>query len=297
VFVKSTGGWRNTGPAATLVDSAAPTGGTSVSISKDTVVAGFGSGGPSVEDVFVKPAAGWSGTVSPAARLVPPGGSRTLINGVIAGRVIAAQTTSAQQPMGPVGVYIKPAAGWSGTVRSSARLLAKNAVTGFGLAVSSNTIFVSGRFVVYAFNKPKRGWSGAIKPSARLRATGGVTEAGTLVLVGNEVFSTPAHGWSGIVKPSATITAPFPPTDQTSSPTTLITTSVDIPASGCVTVCPAQAAAVIKPRGGWTGHLHRTTIVRTTTSTGILPAALSGPNLLLTGGANVLVYRVGATNN
>jgi hypothetical protein len=181
-------------------------------------------------------------------------------------------------------------------VRPSARLLAKGAVTAFGLAVSANTVFVSGRSVVYAFNKHKHGWSGTIKPSARLRATGDVTLVGTAVLVGNDIFAKPAHRWSGNMNPSATITAPFPPTDQTSEPGTLITTSVDTPASGCVTGCPAQLAAVVKPARGWVGQLHRTTIVKTTTSTGILPVALSGPNLFLTGGANIRVYRLGTTN-
>jgi hypothetical protein len=112
VFVEGVGAWRSTGPAATLVDPAAPAapaasaGGTGVSISNDTVLAGFGSAnGRSVEDVFVRPAGGWSGPVSPAARLAAPSGSQALINGAIAGHLIAAQTTSAQRPMGPVGVY------------------------------------------------------------------------------------------------------------------------------------------------------------------------------------------------
>ena len=298
VFAESVGGWRSTGPTASLLDPKAPGAGTGLSISKDTVVAGFGSSGArSVEDVFVKPSADWSGVVSPAARLVPPAGHRTLIDGVIAGRVIAAQTTDAQQPLGPVGVYVKPARGWSGTVRPRARLAARSAITGFGLAISSHTIFVSGRSVVYVFKEPMRGWSGTIKPSARLHATGGVSVAGTSVLVGYKVFSKPAHGWSGNVKPSATIAARFVPTDQASSPTTLITTSISTAASGCVTGCPAQVAAVTRPRHGWTGRLRKTTIVGTISHTEGLPVALSGANLFLTGGGDVRVYRLNGTSN
>jgi hypothetical protein len=125
VFTKSPGGWQSAGRVATLVDPDAPVGGTGLSISADTVVEGFGSpDARSVEDVFVKPTAGWSGAVSPAARLIASGSGQTLVNGVIAGRVIAAKTTSAQEPLGPVDVFVKPTAagrGRSAHVRVCAR--------------------------------------------------------------------------------------------------------------------------------------------------------------------------------
>jgi hypothetical protein len=292
VFVTPADGWRDAGPTATLADAAAPPGGTSVSISGGTVVAGLGTLGTSrVEDVFREPPGGWSGTVAPVARLRPPGGGHVLLGGVIAGRLIAAQTTDANRPFGPVGVYVRPDGGWSGIVRPRARLLAPTgAETGFGLAVTSRAIFVSGISGVYVFTKPKRGWSGTIRPSARLHASGRVSVAGNTVLVGATVFRRPARGWTGTVKPSATVGRGFP-TEQTSSPTALLTSDVAIPASGCVDGCTARVAATLKPRRGWTGHLRSTNIVRISSQTEQLPLALAGSNLFLTGGNDVRVYR------
>jgi hypothetical protein len=293
VFARAADGWQTGGPAATLADPNAPAAGTGLAMSRNVIVAGFGfAGAHSVEDVFVKPAAGWSGASGPAARLAPPSGRHTLVGGVIAGQIIAAQTTDAQQPMGPVGVYLEPTRGWSKTVRPSARLVPSGAATtGYGLAVSARAIFVSHRASVSVYTRPQRGWSGTIKPSARLRATGAVSTVGTAVLVGNELFAAPRRGWRATIRPAASITAPVP-SDQAGSATTIVTSSVSIFAGGCVSGCPAQAVAVIKPPHGWVGHLHRTAVVRTTSQTGRLPAALSGHDLFLTGGADVAVYRL-----
>jgi hypothetical protein len=158
-------------------------------------------------------------------------------------------------------------------------------------------IFVAGLSVVYVFREPTRGWSGAIKPSARLRARGLMSVAGTSVLIGDKVFSRPAHGWSGNVKPSATLTPSGIGTGQASSPATLVTTSVSVPASGCVTGCPAQAAAVTRPQQRWAGHLHTVRVVKMISDTGVLPAALAGPDLFLSGGDDVRVYRLSGTRN
>jgi hypothetical protein len=300
LWTASTSGWQSDAPAATLVDSGAPAGnasspGAGLSMSQNTILAGFGIATVnSVEDVFVRPASGWTGAIAPVARLAPPMGSAALLDGVIRGRVAAAQTTGTFQPLGPVGVYVEPPGGWSGTVAPGARLVVGggSTLTGYGLAISVHAIFVSGQGVTLVFTEPRRGWSGTIWPSARLSASGPVATAGTSVLVGNTLFPRPARGWSGTVKPSGSIASQFPPGAQIGSPGAIVASRIVPFASGCAGGCPINVDAVVKPARGWNGRLHPTTLVHALGEQETLPLALAGPDLVLSGGADVRVYRL-----
>ncbi len=142
------------------------------------------------------------------------------------------------------------------------------------------------------FTEPKRGWTGTITASAQLHALGAVSVAGRSVLVGNQLFTEPRHGWSGAIAPSATLRGQFAPTDEARSNALLVTASVEAAASGCLVPCPVPVRAISKPSTGWHGRAAGTPIVQTTSSTGLLPLALTGQDLFLTGGNSVLVYRL-----
>jgi hypothetical protein len=304
VWTAAPDGWDSGGPAATLVDAGAPAGasdssGVGLSMSRDTVLAGFGTAGvDSVEDVFVRSAGGWAGAVAPAARLAPPAGRSALLSGVIRGRLAVAQTTAPFQPLGPIAVYARPPGGWAGTVPPRARLVVAggSAVTGSGLAIGAHAIFVSGQGVVWVFAEPRRGWSGTIHPSARLRAPAGpMTMVGTSVLVGNTLFPRPTRGWSGTVKSSGSIATQFDAEDQAGSPGMIVSSRAIPVASGCAGGCPITIDAVIKPARGWRGRLHPTTLVHMVSERPSVPLALAGPDLFLSGGADVRVYGLTGT--
>ena len=303
VFTKSPAGWQGGGPAASLVDPATTEAPTGLSISSNTVVEGLhqAKGGSGIEDVFVEPVDGWSGAIAPAARLVAPQTNESLTDGVISGSVIAADVSPAQpyaQRLDAAAVYLKPARGWSGQVAPGARLaLPRSARTGSGLAISSNTIFVSTRTGVYVFTRPARGWSGTIKPSARLRTIGTLSAAGSAVVVGGDIFTKPRHGWAGTVAPVARVISSHAGDaqlgGQASSAATVVSGIVGrIPPGGCVNTCTATVTAATKPRNGWSGAQHATTILHTLSGTGLLPVALVGRTLSVTGGGPIDIYQL-----
>jgi hypothetical protein len=299
VFTEPSGGWQGSGPAASLVDPAVSGEPTGLSVSRDTVVEGSQSAVavPGVEDVFVKPVSGWSGAVTPAATLAPSTPGQAVSHAVIAGSVIAGDVTPATraaQRLEGVVVYVKPATGWSGQVRSRARLaVPRGARIGGDIAITSRTIFVSTATRTYAFNKPVRGWSGTINPTAQLQAIGSISTSGSTIVVSGKIFTKPRHGWVGIVAPVARVISPSGGVGQTSSPTTVATASVGrIPPGGCVSLCTATVAAVSKPTHGWSGTLHARTIVHTSTGTSLLPIAVSGQNLYVTGGGSIDAYQL-----
>ncbi len=127
-----------------------------MAVSGSTVVAGAPAQtvGPNTDQgavfVYNEPAAGWSGTLSPAAELTASDGTRGNAFGTsvaVAGTTIAV-AEGLPSPGGLKTVYLfsEPAAGWSGHLTESSELVASNeAVTdafGSDIALSCTTVAV-----------------------------------------------------------------------------------------------------------------------------------------------------------
>ena len=172
MFVKPAGGWVDMTETAKLTCVQRPGFGLGGSLAMDgnTVVTGWGSGGglPPSALVFVQPQTGWVSTTTPEASLDPQGiigfGDPVAING----STIAVGTDAGDAGQGGAAVFLKPANGWHGIVRRSARLSASDVHPGdhFGaaLAISGDTI-VAGAYghnnsgAAYVFVKPAMGWA------------------------------------------------------------------------------------------------------------------------------------------
>ncbi len=212
VFTKPPSGWTtSSAPAATLTGS--DTGdiaffGGAVGISSDgatVVVGGLGqqigaNGEQGAAYVFVRPPAGWSGSVHQNAELTASGGVAGQNLGVTVaissdgGTVFAGASDSNQAPHpGPGSVYVfeKPGAGWTATVHQSAELTAGDGdggdQLGSSVALAGNVLAVgapnrtpvggvSKQGAVYVYVEPAGGWISA-KQNAELTATSGVTQS------------------------------------------------------------------------------------------------------------------------
>jgi len=251
VFVKPAGGWSGalTQTAKLVASDGSPFDrfGYSVAISGGTVVVGANRDDDKGTDsgsayVFVKPAGGWSGTLTQTAKLVATSGANYDLFGSsvsISGDTIVVGATGGEG-QGASYVFLKPTSGWSGTLNESAKLLATDGnVSGgdFGGAVSIcvNTVVVgacaksfgSKRYqgAAYVFLKPKSGWSGTLNESAKLLASDGESSdffgrsasiSGDTVAVGANgtvfggkayVFVKPTGGWSGTLTENAQLVA------------------------------------------------------------------------------------------
>jgi hypothetical protein len=222
--------------------------GHSVAIAGDTIVVGapnatVGTVRQGAAYVFVKPASGWAGGQTEAAKLSASDGAENdsfgasvAIEGdtVVVGSLVAVDGRMAQ---GAAYVYVRPAGGWSGSHTQNAKLAASdgaaNDLLGFPVAIAGDTI-VAGAFnatvganggqgAAYVFTKPAFGWSGDLYESAKLTAFDGaasdyfgigVAIAGDTIVAGAEnaasaesgaayVFVEPASGWSGHLNESA----------------------------------------------------------------------------------------------
>jgi len=158
------------------------------------------------------------------------------------GDTIVVGSTGANSDQGVAYVFVKPAAGWTGTLSENAKLSASDGVTGdrFGsVAISGDTIVVGAPYAsvganelqgaAYVFVKPVGGWSGMLQENAKLTAGsttgrsgdhfgGTVAVAGDTIAAGEAqgyccngslakayVFAKPAGGWSGTLHESATL--------------------------------------------------------------------------------------------
>ena len=239
VFVKPAGGWSGTltQPSAKLTASDATRGvfGNLVAASGDTIVAApDASSNQRTAYVFVKPVAGWTGTLTENAKLTVSGlsvidffgGSLAVSGDTI---VVGASDSLALERPGAAYVFVKPIAGWSGTLTENARLTASDSVEGnefgFSVAVATDTIAAVGfsntgqeSTVTYAFVKPGGGWSGDLIENARLIASdgasfGSVAARGDIIVAGAPtgaagipplqgsayVFVRPPGGWTGVL--------------------------------------------------------------------------------------------------
>ena len=182
VFVKPANGWN--GPlteSAKLVGSDRSGGdflGTAIAMSGDTIavgapqaepVGGFTDQGSAY--VFVKPAGGWSGTLTESARLVASDAADfDLLGWSVALReaTIVAGAPEVGFLNGALYVFGRPSAGWSGILTESAKLVGSDGGGRLGVsaAISGNTV-TAGAFIdnatagkAYIFLRPPGGWIG-----------------------------------------------------------------------------------------------------------------------------------------
>jgi hypothetical protein len=143
--------------------------------------------------VYVQRSSGWANATETARLVASDGRSGDLFGGAVA---ISANTIVVAAPFHKVGgharqgeiyVFTKPAKGWSGTLRETARLTctdgAANDYLGGALAISGDTI-VAGAYPhrvgnhaeqgkVYVFVKPRSGWGGTLGQTGALIASKG----------------------------------------------------------------------------------------------------------------------------
>ena len=191
VFVRPSAGWSGTRTqTATLTASGGAPGdgfGSSVAINGDTIVVGAPdstvglNAGQGRAYVFVRPAAGWSGARSQTAELTAFGGAAGDHFG--SSVAIGSDTALVGAPDSIVGlnagqgrayVFVRPAAGWSGTRSQTAVLTDISGAAGIGfgssVAIRSDMALVgaphstvglnAGQGSAFVFFRPILGWSG-----------------------------------------------------------------------------------------------------------------------------------------
>ncbi|MCB0213211.1 MAG: FG-GAP repeat protein [Anaerolineae bacterium] len=199
VFVKPSGGWRNTlTETAKLIASDGTAGDLfsfAVAIRDDTIVAGAVGDNSSqgAAYVFVKPNGGWSGTLTETAKVTAADGgggdafaSALAINSdtLVAGA--PTQTIGPNANQGSAYIFAKPTGGWVTTSTFTAKLTAADGMTedafGGSLALSGDTLVVGapgfydepGLDAAYIFQKPGGGWVTTSTFTAKLTASDGV---------------------------------------------------------------------------------------------------------------------------
>ncbi len=196
VFVKPSSGWADMTESATLNPSDGGVGdrfGDSVAIDGNVIVVGApthdtsGNLNRGAAYVFVKPAAGWAGTISQNAKLIAGdgqagdwfGGSVGISGDV----VVVGAPLSFSNDKGAAYVFVKPATGWVGTLTQTAKLVASDGAEddelGTSVAISGDQVVAGAPFVdlsacsdtgkAYVFVKPTSGWAGTLNQTATLR--------------------------------------------------------------------------------------------------------------------------------
>lgn len=126
--------------------------------------------------VFVKPQAGWSGTLTESAELLASDGQQfdklgisvDMDNGTIVLGAYLAEPPGSNSNQGAAYVYTQPNGGWSGTIFESAILVSSkpgnNEELGFAVSMHKNTIAVGtgGYDRTYIFTEPDTGWTDTI---------------------------------------------------------------------------------------------------------------------------------------
>ena len=186
VFVKPAAGWSG---GLTQTTKLNPSNGfpddefgMAVAVDGDVVVVGAwqtGTSNAGTAYVYVKPASGWPGSLVENARLVASDAAAQDLFGVAAGVsgdtiVVGAyrDDVGSQLNQGSAYIFVKPAAGWSGTRTEAARLFASDGAAaddfGFPVAIDADTIVVGAiganadRGAAYVFERPAAGWSGTL---------------------------------------------------------------------------------------------------------------------------------------
>ena len=259
VFVKPAGGWSGTlNETARLVASdglANDQLGASVGISGGVIVVGaaWDDNFQGSAYVFLRPGGGWAGTQTQSAKLLAAdrnvgagigeafGDTSSIDGDTIAVGALGEDGNGVDR--GAAYVFVKPAAGWAGTLLSNAKLVASDAVNnyrfGAAVAVHGDTVVAgeplddTGTFAdhgsAYVYTRPAAGWSGTRTQDAKLVASDEVAGAhlGTAVaLDGQDVlvgaisapgaqpgagavyrYAVPAAGWSGTLAETDKLTA------------------------------------------------------------------------------------------
>ena len=211
VFVQPPGGWTNAVQSAHLFASDGKLSdqfGESVAISGNTVVVGAHRAGASnigAAYVYLKPAAGWSGSPTESAKLVAKEAPPSLQLGgavAISGNTVVAGAPQFSTARGAAYVFTPPGGIWTGTINESARLTALDTAAndnfGAAVAVDGNTIVVGAPFddtpatadnegSAYVFVKPAAGWTGQLTQNAKLTASDGATTGALNDNFGNAV--------------------------------------------------------------------------------------------------------------
>jgi hypothetical protein len=221
--------------------------GYSIAVSGDTIVVGarYESPGGSVHQgaayVFVKPARGWSSTLTESAKLTNSDGAAGDQMGFWVS--IAGSTIVVGAPLAPVGpdvdrgaayVFLRPTTGWSGSLTENAKLTASD---GAFLDLFADSVSISSD-------------TNTIVAGARLPTVGGHPYQGAAY-----VFVKPGGGWSGHLTENAKLTASDGATEDQfglASATTGDLVVVGAPFAGAT---KGAAYVFVKPSGGWAGHL------------------------------------------
>ncbi|HXM21637.1 MAG TPA: hypothetical protein VN948_10280 [Terriglobales bacterium] len=199
VFIKPKSGWRNMTQTATLIPSdgnGCNFFGASVAISGDMIVVGASQDawwcrtGLGAAYVFVKPAGGWSGTLTQTAKLTASDGATGDALGAsisVSGNTVVSGAPGTY-PFGAPGgayVFVKPASGWVNETQT-AKLTASDGLTGdqlgYSVSISSNTVVAGAPLAtvgaiqapgaMYVFMKPAGGWANSTQ-TAKLSASDG----------------------------------------------------------------------------------------------------------------------------
>jgi FG-GAP repeat len=189
VFVEPAGGWAGAlTQSARLTSSPSAAGaalGSSIAVSGSTVAAGAPGANSSRGAVYVfsKPGTGWSGAQTQSAVLSATAGAvghQLGLSVLATDAVVVAGAPFAGSARGAAYVFVRPPAGWSGSLTESARLAASASFDseelGISVAARGDTV-AAGSWgddafagAVYIFTKPAGGWAGAVEETQRLTA-------------------------------------------------------------------------------------------------------------------------------
>jgi hypothetical protein len=188
IFTEPSGGWVSTTPTGSIIASDTTSYnyfGLGLSVSGSTIVAGASgnNNGQGAAYVFVKPAAGWSGSHSQKAKLTASDGrAQDGLGAAVAinGNTIIAGAPKRSNDTGLAYVFVEPASGWKNMTQTgelSASGLAVGDFFGNGVAVAPTKIAIgsattSATGTAYAYNEPSTGWKSLLATS-EVTVTGG----------------------------------------------------------------------------------------------------------------------------
>jgi len=292
VFLKQAGGFAGAlqeNARLTASDDAGSTlfFGDSVAVSGDTIVVGnFVS-----VYVFMKPAGGWAGQLTEDAKLIPSDGGTFANSVAVSGDTVVVGDIGNNSRQGAAFVFVKPPAGWFGTLRENAVLTASDGAAddffGFSVAVSHDTVVIgaptlspsdANRGAAYVFVEPAGGWVGPLTENAKLtHSDANAMVFGFSVDVSGDtvvatfpaaVFVKPVGGWAGVLTESAKLN--------------LGSSRVAISGDTVASDVPLQVYR--KPSGGWAG-----TVTAAATFTASDSGASGGLGLSVALSGNTLV--------
>ena len=284
VFTEPPGGWSGTVEESAKLTVADPAiaGFGGVAISGNTIVA-FPVPGAQYADAqtlyaFTRPAAGWSGTLLPAATLSISSGSLAMGFGpsiAMSGRdVFASVASDTDPPVGAVSVFEQPVNGWAGTIHEHASLSAPP--------------------------------SSALGPPAPIAAFGRTVAAGSGESASSaDVFVMSRHGWSITGRPAATL-RPRPLFNGGESPpymgsvaasgNTIAILVLGPFSSNCfpTNICGETLYTFRRPRRGWTGTIPTESsarIARQPLQLSAAPLAIEGQTIATGGHGAIEILR------